>query len=71
MDIETCVTLIDNNVGRNVIMEIKRMGSENKETIIGTIIEPFSHEDSPSCKVETDGIPDEIFLGEILSIDFA
>ena len=71
MDVGTCVTLIDSHVGRNVIMEVERMGSEEKETIIGIIKEPFSDDNSPSCKIETDGLLDEIFLGEILSLDFA
>ncbi|MCX6824387.1 MAG: hypothetical protein NT085_04655 [candidate division SR1 bacterium] len=71
MDIEKCVNFIDNNIGRKVIMEIKRMGAKENETIIGTINEPFSNEDSPSCKIKTEKLLDEIFLGEILSAEFA
>jgi hypothetical protein len=71
MDIETCIALINSGVGRNAILEVERMGAEKKETIIGKIKKPFSNDDSPFCVVETDGIPDEIFLGEILSLDFA
>ena len=69
MDIETCITLIDNNVGRGVIMEVVRMGLEKEEKIIGTIKEPFSNEVSPSCQIEVDGAMDEIFVDEVRAIE--
>lgn len=60
--------LIDTCIGRNVMMQVERKGFE-KKPIMGIIRSEFSHEISPNCKIEVDGIIEEIFLDEVRGVE--
>lgn len=60
--------LIDSCMDRNIILQIERKGFE-KRPIMGIVHSKFSHEIYPTCKIEVDGITEEIFLDEVRGVE--
>lgn len=56
---------MENNVGREIFMDFKRMGSQQIQKIQGIIKTSFSNDCSPVCEIQIDGIIKEIFLDEV------
>lgn len=68
MDILISSDLINENVGRKIIMDLQRYGSQKIQKIQGIIRSAFSNDPTPDCKIETDTGIEEIFMGEVVDI---
>lgn len=68
-DISASCDLIDNNVGRRVVMEIEKYVSKEIKKITGIIRSSFSNDPTPDCKIETALGLEEVLLGEILEME--
>ena len=73
LDLHKCCDFFDNNIGRRVVMNIKRAltPQAKKEEVIGVIETGFSNDPSPFCIIKTESGVNEIFLGEVLQAKLA
>ena len=68
MDIFLSSDLINENVGRKIIMDLQRYGSETIQKIQGIIHSSFSNDPTPDCQIQTATGIEEVLMGEIVNV---
>jgi len=69
LNINELFNLIDNNVGRRIFIQFKRMITKELFTITGKIKTAFSNDFSPAFKVETEEKTEEVFANEVEKLE--